>query len=142
VREPPGPHDPDGIIMPTLVQACPSFEVQWAEHVAGYGDAEDGLVYVALGALASHLVSRLQTERTEEFQALFEAVERLFAEGDAGIRNALKVGLLEGIQNVGSHSGWPLAARFRPWLGPRATGAWNELHAEWGTTDTGDVAGH
>jgi hypothetical protein len=118
--------------MPALLSACPSYEEQWTKRLA---EAPDQGVYVDLGDFGAHLVSLLKRDETAEFSVVFEAVERLFADGDAGLRYALKYGLIEGIGNVASHEGWDFAARFRAWLGPAATQAWDELHEEWGTSD-------
>jgi hypothetical protein len=137
VQEPPGPHDPDRVIIPTLLAACPSIGARWSERLAESPQPDDQGAYVDLGEFATDLVALLGRDETAEFPSLFAAVERLFADGDAGIRNALKYGLIEGIGNAASHQGWAFAARFRPWLGPAATQAWDELHHEWGTSDFG-----
>jgi hypothetical protein len=139
VQEPPGPHDPDRVIIPVLLTACPSFGVRWTERLAESPQLNDQGVYVDVGEFATHLVELLGRDETAEFPSLFAAVEHLFVDGDAGIRNALKYGLIEGIGNVASHQGWQFAGRFRPWLGPAATKAWDELHEEWGTSDSGDI---
>lgn len=137
-----GPHDPGNLILPALVAACPSFAPRWQEHLADYADSEDPLLYVALGDFATHLVSLLEGRTTEEFASVFSTIERLWAEGDDSVRDALKIGLLEALGNVAANRmGWPFAARFRAWLGPRANAAWDELHREWGTSDLGDIRG-
>ena len=127
--------------MPALVRACPSFQRAWDEHQAEYADT-DGLVYVALGAFATHLVAQVRADNTGEFPAVFSTVERLFGDGDAGIRNAMKYGLIEGIGNVAFHVGSGFAARFKPWFGPRAALAWAELNNEWNPARSGDITGH
>ena len=137
MQEPPGPHDPDRIIIPTLLAACPSFEPRWRERLAQWPQPDGPGVYVELGEFASHLATLLGRDQTTEFAPLFAAVERLFADGDEGIRYALKYGLIEAIGNVAANQDWAFAARIRPWLGPAATTAWNELHQEWGTSDAG-----
>ena len=138
VHEPPGPHDPDNLIVPALLDACPSFAPLWREHLAAFPDAEGHLPYVALGTFATHLVAQLEGGKTEEFGRVFSTVERLWRDGDDGIRYAIKVGLLEDLGNVASNRmGWPFASRFRAWFGPHANAAWDELHREWGTSDFG-----
>jgi hypothetical protein len=123
--------------MPALIAACPSFEARWREMLDERPQADQG-VYIGLGEFATHLVALLRPDETTEFPGVFAAVERLFRDGDDGMRVALKVGLIEGIGNVASNQqGWPFAARFRTWLGPAATTAWDDLHREWGTSDTG-----
>jgi hypothetical protein len=119
VREPPGPHDRQQVVMPALVAACPSFEDRWREHLAAWTGSEDRGIYIDLGEFAHHLVSLLERGETAEFPGVFATVEGLLRDGDEGVRYALKVGLLEDLGNIASNrSGWSFAARFRTWLGP------------------------
>jgi hypothetical protein len=126
--------------MPALLEACASFNGTWQAHLAdwtGAGADEPG-VYIDVGDFATHLVVLLERGETREFPAVFDTVERLFRDGDDGLRYVLKVGLLESLGNIaaGRH-GWSFAARFREWFGPAATAAWDDLHLEWGTSDSG-----
>lgn len=122
--------------MPALLAACPSFGAAWQERLAKSPKADGQGVYVDLGAFATHLVALLERGETAEFPIVFETVERLWSDGDDGIRYALRVGLLEAIGNVASgREGWRFAGRFRHWLGPAATEAWDDLHTQWGTSE-------
>src|SRR5438034_3909680 len=94
VREPAAPHDPDRIILPALLAACPSFLTRWRQHVADWSDSDDRGVYVDLGVFAGHLVSLMVEGRTTEFARVFAVVERLFRDSDGGGRCALSVGRL------------------------------------------------
>lgn len=137
VDEPPGPHDPEHVIMPALLSACPSFEEPWREHLH---DQPGSGVYTDLGAFATHLVALLDRDETTEFQAVFAAVERYLRGEDDGIRYAMKIGLLETLGNIAANQrGWPWAARFRQWFGPAAASAWDDIHTTWGTSDSGDT---
>ena len=135
--EPPGAHDPDGVVMAALRAACPSFEPVWADHVADWAEHPDARgVYIDVATFAHHLVTLLGRGETTEFPRVFGAVERLYGSGDAGIRYLLTIGLLEAIQNIALNGPGPaFAARFRLWLGPLATAGWNEVHRFWGTAD-------
>ena len=138
--EPPGPHDPDGIVIGALLATCPSFAGPWRDHVGG----SSGRIgpYVDSGAFASHLVDILEADRTSEFAAVFDAVERLLLEGDDGVRYVVTFGLIESIQNISSNRhDWAFAARFREWLGPTTIAAWDEVHRIWGTSDPGSGPG-
>ena len=136
--EPPGPHDPDRTVMPALLDACPSFEDAWERHLAEWAtDSDERGVYIDVGVFAQHLVDLLDRGQTEEFAAVFQAVERLFVEGDDGVRYLLSVGLIEDLGNIGAgRHDWPWAAKFRQWFGPNADRAWDDLHRLWGTSDT------
>jgi len=41
-----------------------------------------------------------KANRTEEFPAVFEIIERMHLEGDDYVKEAATIGMLEGIQNV------------------------------------------
>jgi hypothetical protein len=136
MTEPPGPHDPEGVVVKALLAACPSFADRWTEHLA----SSDGGIgpYIDAGAFANHLVDLLDWDETTEFPAVFDAVERLLTEGDDGVRYLVTWGLIESLQNVASNrSEWAFAGRFRQWLGPATLSAWDEVHVLWGTSDTG-----
>jgi hypothetical protein len=80
-------------MLPLLAAACPSFAETW--QTSG---------------------------RTDEFAAVFKVVESLHLEGEHYVREAVTIGLLEGIQNLCSHI--PLDSEvFGPWLLPE-TRSW------------------
>ena len=138
--EPSGPHDPDGLVIAALLVACPSFAEPWRDHVAGpYGEIGPD---IDSGVFAQHLVGLLEANRTNEFAAVFAAVERLLVDGDDGIRYLVAFGLIENVQNISSNRrDWAFAARFREWLGPTTRSAWDEVHRVWGTSDSGAAPG-
>jgi hypothetical protein len=126
--------------MPALLAACPSFEPVWRDIVADWSATEERGPYTDLGFFAHHLVSLLERYETAEFATVFATLERLFRDGDDGIRYLLKVGLLEDLGNIASNQrDWSFAERFRDWFGPAATVAWDELHEEWGGTSLRDT---
>ena len=89
-----------------------------------------------MAEFARHLVDRMATGDTSEFEATFDVVEDLLRTGDEVVVEVLTVGLLEDIQNGGANRyGWPFVASFRPWLGPLTTDRWDLLHRDWGTSD-------
>jgi hypothetical protein len=140
VNEPPGPHDPDGKVIRALLAACPSFAEPWREHV----ESSNGRIgaYVDAGAFASHLVDLLEADRTSELADVFDVVERFLIDGDDGIRYLVTFGLIEDVQNISSNRhDWAFAARFREWLRPTTTTAWDEVHRVWGTSDPGSDRG-
>lgn len=127
--------DRSDTVLPALVSACPSFEATWRAHLAESGDGNRGL-YVDINVFAQHLVALLDHDQTSEFPAVFAAVERLLRDDDVGVRELLKVGLIEDLQALAAdRGGSPLAARFRTWLGPRTVLDWDDVHRFWGTSD-------
>jgi hypothetical protein len=115
-------------VMPLLINACPSFSKRWEEHQAFYRDEE--LLYVDLGEFASHLVELQEANRTEEFQAIFDIIERMHLEGNDYVKEAATIGLLEGIQNVAGNSGVE-AEQFVKHLKPESAKRWRELNDFW-----------
>jgi hypothetical protein len=93
-------------------------------------DHEGGLLYLDLGEFAHHVVELMRTDATNELSAIFEVVERLHIEGDAYVKEAATIGLLEGIQNVAGHAGVP-AQSFAPHLRPESAKWWAELDNFW-----------
>ena len=121
--------------MQILVEACPSFEDQWKQHVEAYGN---DVLYAAAEAFAAHLLDRFQTGYTEEFSAIGTAIERLHTDGTPWVQEFATVGVLEGIQNVWSHSTTSPEV-FVPFLGPKSQSWWRGLNKFW-SGDASNVA--
>lgn len=129
--------DREGMMAPML-DACPSFEPQWQAFLNDWGAELEMPLYVALGDLARHLTDLLGEGRTAEFNAVFDVVERWHIDGDVYVRKAATIGLLEGIQNIGSHMCPDPSGAFEPWLRPITRKWWFKLIAYWdgrGTLD-------
>jgi hypothetical protein len=115
-----------------MLAACPSFIPTWREFIAEWKDDRAGPpLYVALGDLARHLVELLQQGKTEQFDAIFDVVERWHREGEHYVREAATVGLLEGIQNAAEYRGVDPSV-FEPWLRPESKRWWDKLNLFWG----------
>ena len=117
-------------VMTRILEACPSFKEPWKAYIESeYGAEDEQLLYVDLGAFARHVVDLYELGRTEELQPVFEVIERLHQEGDADVRKAATIGLLEDIQNIASHRFDHEA--FVRFLGPETAKWWHELDAFW-----------
>lgn len=115
-------------MIPLLVESCPEFSSKWNDLQAEWKDDKDGLpYYVCLGEFARNLVENQKQDDTEKFPAIFQAVERLYVEGDVYVREAAAIGLLEAIQNISGQS----AVKFVPYLGPETKRLWVELNEFW-----------
>ena len=115
-------------VMPLFLEACASFTEKWKEYRA-FADDED-LLYVALGEFAHHVVELYQANRTDEFPAVIEIIEKLHLEGDAYVREAATIGMLEGIQNVAGNSGVN-PEEFARYLKPESAKWWRQLNNFW-----------
>lgn len=113
--------------MPLLVEACPSFQEEWLRHVQEHGDE---LLYMAAGAFANHLLSLYQANDLSSFAAVAAAIERLHTQGSPWVKEFATIGVLEGIQNVWSHSSVDPEA-FADFLLPESRRWWEGLNRFW-----------
>lgn len=113
-----------------LLVADPSFQPRWTEFVAEWDDEPELPLYLALSSLARHLLGRLQTGDTVGFDRIFAVVERWHTNGDAYVREAARIGLLEDLQNLSGGSG-KRPVTVEPWLGPESRRWWDKLDRSW-----------
>ena len=88
------------------------------------------MLYVDLGEFAHHLVELHKANQTNEFPAIFEVIERLHLEGDAYVKEAATIGMLEGIQNVAGNSDVN-PEEFSQYLKPKSAKWWRSLNDFW-----------
>lgn len=113
-----------------LLAADPSFRSRWTEFATTWQYERNPLLYIVLGSLAEHLLERLAAQEIEGFDAIFVVVERWFTDGDAYVREAASIGLLETLQNLsGGCGGRPLTVE--PWLGHESKRWWERLNQFW-----------
>lgn len=106
-------------VLPELLKACPSFV------------PDDGeLLYVALGEFAHHLLAMKRERREDVVRAAAAFIERMHVEGDADVREAATLGVLEAIQNVWAHAGEDPEG-FRVYLHKESTRWWDSLKQFW-----------
>ena len=117
-------------MLPMLVEACPTFSDEWKEHKLQFHDEEDFLPYVALATFNNHLVNLYQENKTDDFEKVFDAIERLHIEGDEYVKESATIGLLEGLQNIAGNRGLD-AEVFYSYLKPVSAKWWNELNKFW-----------
>jgi hypothetical protein len=115
-------------VMSMLISSCPSFKAKWQEHREYWGDEK--LLYVDLGEFARHLVEKMKMEETDEFVQVFEVVESLHIDGNAQVKEAATIGLLEGIQNISENAGVE-PERFIQFLRPESFKWWTKLNNFW-----------
>lgn len=113
-----------------LLVADPSFQTRWAEFLAEWRDEPPLPFYLALSALAEHLLHRLRNNDTNGFDRVFAVVERWHTEGDAYVSEAASIGLLEALQNLSGGSG-RRSIHIEQWLGPESRRWWDKLDRFW-----------
>jgi hypothetical protein len=114
-------------MMEPLLAACPAFAPIWATFCAEWDEEPgDPPLYLALGNLARHLIEQLRSGATGGFPVVFQVVERWHLEGDAYVREAATIGLLEALQNNADHAGIDHGV-FKQWLLPESKKWWDKL---------------
>ena len=117
-------------MMDAVLDACPSFRPQWEAFLSEWSDEEELPLYLALADLARHLIQQLESGDNSSFQAVFGIVERWHIEGDAYVREAATVGLLEDLQNEGLYRK-AKPGQFREHLGNESRRWWDKLLRFW-----------
>jgi hypothetical protein len=120
----------DSMMQPVL-RASPSFEPVWREFVAEWQGQPEGLpLYLVLSDLARHIASLFARGVDSELREIFGIIEEWHLHGDAYVREAATVGLLEDLQNtnvVGEH----VPARCLSYLGPESLRWWRKVENFW-----------
>jgi hypothetical protein len=123
-----------------MLEVCPSFEPKYREFLSEWEGEGQLPEYLVLFDLARHLIAMLERGETQAFDAIFDVVERWHIEGDAYVREAASVGLLEDLQNEGLYmdgGGRLFRGAFRPsdfekWLRPESRRWWFKIKGFWG----------
>jgi hypothetical protein len=115
-----------------LLVADQSFEPTWRAFVAEWSDEQENELpsYLALAELARHLITKLERGETADFPAVFDVVEQWHLQGDAYVREAATIGLLEDLQNSGLHR-QTQPGDFEPWLRPESKRCWDKVERFW-----------
>jgi hypothetical protein len=108
-------------ILGVLTEAFPDFS-------PGSRDAD--LHYVVLGDFASYLIGVYRSGSEGRIKKAVELVERLHVDGDAYVKEAATIGLLEGIRNTWKDSGIDPEA-FGARLLPESRRWWDSLNGFW-----------
>lgn len=109
-----------------ILVADPSFRPQWNSFMSEWADEPEPPLYLALGALAGHVIGRMEHGDTTGFDRIFAVVEQWHSNGDDYVKEAATIGFLESLQNRLGESD-PL----EPWLGPLTKEWWGRLNGYW-----------
>ena len=113
-----------------MLAADPSFITARNEFVELYSDEPELPEYLACADLARHLIGQLARGDTGHFDEVFNVVERWHLKGDAYVRQAASIGLLEDLQNTALHT-TTVPAAFLAWLRPESRRWWDKIEAFW-----------
>lgn len=115
-----------------MLEACPSFGPLWRDFVEDsrksaeeiYWKTDELPLYLALDELAVHLIKKIETNDTKNFDAIFDVIERWLLDGDAYVKLATEVGLFERIKHTSGPKS-PAWNQFQSWLRPVSRQSWN-----------------
>ncbi|WP_411845556.1 hypothetical protein AAFN60_18135 [Roseibacillus persicicus] len=88
------------------------------------------LPYLVLGDFSRFLLTIHESQNQEQIDRAVQLIEQLHTDGDSYVREAVTIGLLEGIQNTWEHAG---TARkdFAEHLLPESKHWWDSLNRFW-----------
>jgi hypothetical protein len=116
-------------IVPLLLEACPTAQRRWEEHMAYWKEEEAG-AFNDVSVFAQHIVDSYANQLTAECASLFATVERILEEGDEEARGIAAFGALEDVQTISTHHSFGPEV-FVQWLGPKSREAWDQIDALW-----------
>jgi hypothetical protein len=87
-------------VIPLILDACPSYLEKWNKYLAESDDEyEEGLLYLAVADFVRHFVELLSNNQREEFENIFEVIEKLHLQGDNYVKELATIGFLEDIKH-------------------------------------------
>jgi hypothetical protein len=117
-------------MMGSMLVACPSFQPVWDGFLTEWSTEEEKPLYLALASLARHFVELLAARQEPALFRAFTVVERWHVEGDAYVREAATIGLLEGLQNDSLHTSTS-PKQIEPFLMPESLKWWRKVDGFW-----------
>lgn len=122
-------------VMPLLLKACPSFTDTWLSIEEENKDDSvpaGRLLYLDAGDFVRHLAGLKGAGTTDEFNAVFDVIERLVVEGDDYVSNLGVIGFIEGFQmHTVTSFGLDPEIHFRPHLRPISHAWWIRVNRFW-----------
>ncbi len=112
-----------------LRSSCEHVAPYWEKHLEFWGGEVPGF-YNDIAIIADYVVDRYEKGTTNDFPAIFEAVEKIISHSTHPAKELAVIGFLEGVQNAA------LSKKFGPkpfikWLGPESRQACQELNDFW-----------
>lgn len=117
--------------MDPILEATPTFEPVWTEFLAAWDDEIESLpIYLVLSDLARHITKLIESGSKSELEKVFRIVEWWCDDGDAEVREAVTVGLLEDLQNT-NVVGMGKPEQIYQYLGPQSKQNWHKVQSFW-----------
>lgn len=118
-------------MMDPMLKATPTFELVWNEFLAEWDDERESLpIYIVLSDLARHITKLIESGSTAELVKVCRVIEMWCDDGDAEVREAVTVGLLEDLQNT-NVVGIGTTEKIEQYLGPQSKREWQKVQSFW-----------
>jgi hypothetical protein len=118
-------------MMTPVLAVSPSFQPIWTAFVREWQDDPNGLpLYLALSDLARYIAELHRSRNTAEIEAIFDVVESWHRDGDAYVKEAAVIGLLEDLQNT-NVVGAGVPEELARYLGPASARWWGKVEEFW-----------
>ncbi|MCP4778685.1 MAG: hypothetical protein GY880_31100 [Planctomycetaceae bacterium] len=126
-------------MMAALQETCPEFAPACDAFVAEWSDEPEIPYYLLLGDFSRYIVGLLVSDDRKQLRAAFDLIESFHQDGDAYVREAATIGILENIQNTNLHD-QTTPDQFVEYLQPISLKYWRKLYDFWerGTIITDD----
>lgn len=118
-------------MLPLLVKASPGFASTWEEFQAEWGDQTSLPHYLVLGDFARHMSTLLAAGDHKTLRQVFDVIERFHLEGDAYVKEAATIGLLEDLQNSNLHEQGTSPEQYIEYLRPETARWWKKVEVFW-----------
>jgi len=115
-----------------ILDASPNFAPVWEEFLDEWEGDNDLPLYLVLGDLARYISSLINAKSDNELKKIFSVVEKWHLEGDAYVKEAVTVGLLEGLQNT-NVVGEGIPEKIESYLLPESKKWWVKVNEFWET---------
>lgn len=114
-----------------ILKASPTFRPVWDEFLRQWQSQSDELpLYLVLSDLARHMAQLLSQGADSELQRIFAVVEEWHLDGNAYVKEAATVGLIEDLQNT-NLVGEGAPAELAKFLGPESRRWWEKVENFW-----------
>ncbi len=125
--------------MAALKEALPEFTPKCDAFAEEWSDESELPYYLLLGNFSRYLIGLLESNDRKQLRTAFELIESFLRDGDAYVREAANIGILENIQNANLHER-TTPDQFVEYLQPIALRYWHRLYNFWdrGTFITDD----
>lgn len=113
-----------------LLQAYPAFTPQWEAFLEEWGEEKELPLYLLFGDLSRDIENLYQANHFATLKDIFAVIELWHVEGDAYVKEAATIGVLESLQNTNIITAFN-PDQFVEFLGPVSKTFWFKVEGFW-----------